>query len=147
MSDRSREWSREGELSRVMLGLKTVASTDTKGKTLVFDEVDAGIGGIVADRVGSMLRKLSEDCQVLCVTHSPQIAAYGTRHYHVLKVVRNGRTVTRVAQLDRQGRVAELARLMTGGEAAGARAGAEELLESKEKTKDERRKRKAKTGG
>ena len=136
-----------GELSRVMLGLKTVASTDTKGKTLVFDEVDAGIGGIVADRVGSMLRKLSEDCQVLCVTHSPQIAAYGTRHYHVLKVVRNGRTVTRVAQLDRQGRVAELARLMTGGEAASARAGAEELLESKEKTKDERRKRKAKTGG
>ena len=136
-----------GELSRVMLGLKTVASTDTKGKTLVFDEVDAGIGGAVADRVGSMLRKLSEDCQVICVTHAPQIAAYGTSHYHVSKVVWNGRTITRVSRLEGQGRVAELARLMTGGEAAGARAGALELLESKDKAKGKRRKRKAKTGG
>jgi DNA repair protein RecN (Recombination protein N) len=136
-----------GEISRVMLALKTVASTDTKGKTLVFDEVDAGIGGAVADRVGSMLRELSTRCQVICVTHLPQIAAYGATHYHVSKIVHEGRTITRVTQLAEQGRVTEIARLMTGGAATGARAGAAELLESKEKTKGERRKRKAKPGG
>ena len=136
-----------GEISRMMLALKTVASTDTRGKTLVFDEVDAGIGGAVADRVGSMLRELSERCQVICVTHLPQIAAYGETHYHVSKVVQSGRTITRVTQLAEQGRVTEIARLMTGGDATGARAGAAELLKSKEKTKVERRKRKAKAGG
>ena len=136
-----------GEISRVMLALKTVASTDTPGKTLVFDEVDAGIGGAVADRVGSMLRELSDRCQVVCVTHLPQIAAYGATHYHVSKIVQDGRTITRVTQLAEQGRVTEIARLMTGGDATVARAGAAELLKSKEKTKDERRKRKAKPGG
>ena len=134
-----------GELSRVMLALKTVASTDSQGKTLVFDEVDAGIGGAVADRVGSMLSQLSEKCQVICVTHLPQIAAYATSHHHVSKVVQQGRTITRIEQLAEEGRVAELARLMTGGDSAGARAGAEELLMGKQKTKakgeSERRKR------
>ena len=136
-----------GELSRVMLALKTLASTDTKGKTLVFDEVDSGIGGAVADRVGLMLRELSERYQVICVTHLPQIAAYGTTHYHVSKIVQQGRTTTRIAQLAEQGRVTELARLMTGGDTTGARVGAGELLDGKQNTKGERRKRKAKAGG
>lgn len=120
-----------GELSRVMLGLKTLATTDRAGKTLIFDEVDAGIGGAVADSVGRMLRTLARRFQVLCVTHLPQIAAYATSHHHVSKRVRDGRTATSVESLREQGRVAELARLMTGGTSAAARAGAQVLLQEK----------------
>lgn len=136
-----------GELSRVMLALKTLASTDRRGKTLVFDEVDSGIGGAVADRVGAMMRQLSQEYQVICVTHLPQIAAYATSHYHVSKVVRDGRTITRIEQLAEQGRVTELARLMTGADSAGARAGATEMLKGKQNTKVDLRKRKAKPRG
>ena len=120
-----------GELSRVMLGLKTLATTDRPGKTLIFDEVDAGIGGAVANSVGRMLRTLAQRFQVLCVTHLPQIAAYATAHHHVSKHVRDGRTATSVESLGEQGRVAELARLMTGGTSAAAREGARVLLQEK----------------
>lgn len=133
-----------GELSRVMLGLRMLASPDRGGKTLVFDEVDAGIGGAAADRVGAMLRELSRTYQVLCVTHLAQIAAYATAHYHVSKVIRGGRTVTRVEELTEEGKVGELARLMTGGDSWAARQGARELIASKEKTKVDKRKRKRK---
>jgi len=135
-----------GELSRVMLALKTLATTDVPGKTLVFDEVDAGIGGAVADRVGHMLKRLAERYQVVCVTHLPQIAAYATSHHQVSKTVERGRTVTRIDELTEQGRVSELARLMTGGDTPGARAGAEELLASKQKSKGESERRKRKVG-
>ena len=81
-----------GELSRIMLALKTLASTDAPGKTLIFDEVDAGIGGAVADVVGGRLQRLGERFQVLCITHLPQIAAYGATHYRIVKSVRGGRT-------------------------------------------------------
>jgi DNA repair protein RecN (Recombination protein N) len=136
-----------GELSRVMLALKTLATTDRPGKTLVFDEVDAGIGGAVADRVGAMMKQLSQEYQVICVTHSPQIAAYATSHHHVSKVVRHGRTITQIEELAEEGRVTELARLMTGADSAGAKAGAREMLTGKEKTKDESERRKAKLRG
>ena len=136
-----------GELSRVMLALKTLASTDRRGKTLVFDEIDAGIGGAVADRVGAMMHQLSQEYQVICVTHLPQIAAYATSHHHVSKVVREGRTITRIEQLAEQGRVTELARLMTGADSAGARAGAKEMLKGKQNAKGESETRKAKTRG
>ena len=136
-----------GELSRVMLALKTLATTDTPGKTLVFDEVDAGIGGSVADSVGKMLAGLAERFQVLCVTHLPQIAAYATSHHHVSKVVRAGRTVTSVEALAKRGRVAELARLMTGATSPKAVAGAEELLVSKQKTKAKGESERRKEGG
>ena len=118
-----------GELSRVMLGLKTLATTDRPGKTLIFDEVDAGIGGAVAASVGLMLRTLARRFQVLCVTHLPQIAAYATSHHHVSKRVRDGRTSTSVESLGEQGRVAELARLMTGRTSVAAREGARVLLQ------------------
>ena len=118
-----------GELSRVMLGLKTLATTDRPGKTLIFDEVDAGIGGVVAASVGLMLRTLAQRFQVLCVTHLPQIAAYATSHHHVSKRVRDGRTSTSVESLGEQGRVAELARLMTGRTSVAAREGARVLLQ------------------
>ena len=136
-----------GELSRVMLALKTLATTDTPGKTLVFDEVDAGIGGSVADSVGKMLAGLAERFQVLCVTHLPQIAAYATSHHHVSKVVRAGRTVTSVEALAKRGRVAELARLMTGATSPKAVAGAEELLVSKQKTRAKGESERRKDGG
>ena len=79
-----------------MLALKTLASTDAPGKTLIFDEVDAGIGGAVADVVGGRLQRLAERFQVLCITHLPQIAAHGATHFHIAKSVRQGRTLTSV---------------------------------------------------
>ncbi|MCX6544469.1 MAG: DNA repair protein RecN [Acidobacteria bacterium] len=137
-----------GELSRMMLALKTLASTDSPGKTLIFDEVDAGIGGRVADVVGQRLQSLGRRFQVLCITHLPQIAAAGSSHYCVTKFVRQGRTVTSIERLGEQARVDELARMMAGAVVAdGARSAAREMIaaragESEREAKGERRKRK-----
>jgi DNA repair protein RecN (Recombination protein N) len=109
-----------GELSRVMLALKTLAATDAPGKTLVFDEVDAGIGGAVADVVGAKLRALGDRYQVLCITHLPQIAAYGGAHYRIEKSVKAGRTTTRVAALKGPDREEELARMIGGADIGSA---------------------------
>ena len=131
-----------GELSRIMLALKTLASTDAPGKTLIFDEVDAGIGGAVADVVGARLRLLGERFQVLCITHLPQIAAYGSTHYRIEKVVRGGRTSTSVARVDGVDREEEIARMIGGADvSATVLAGAREMIEAKANT---RRKAKAK---
>jgi DNA repair protein RecN (Recombination protein N) len=124
-----------GELSRIMLALKTLASTDEPGKTLIFDEVDAGIGGTVADIVGARLRALGGHFQVLCITHLPQIAAYGSTHYGIVKAVRNGRTQTEVTRLSPREREAELARMIAGAEvSASVRASAREMLKRKAAT-------------
>jgi DNA repair protein RecN (Recombination protein N) len=118
-----------GELSRIMLALKTLASTDAPGKTLIFDEVDAGIGGSVADIVGARLRQLGSHVQVLCITHLPQIAAYGTSHYRIAKGLKDGRTVTGVAPLGVRDREDELARMIAGADvSASVRASAREML-------------------
>jgi DNA repair protein RecN (Recombination protein N) len=109
-----------GELSRVMLALKTLAATDAPGKTLVFDEVDAGIGGAVADVVGARLRALGERYQVLCITHLPQIAAYGGSHFRIDKAVKNGRTVTTLAAVSGPDREEELARMIAGADIGSA---------------------------
>jgi DNA repair protein RecN (Recombination protein N) len=109
-----------GELSRVMLALKTLAATDAPGKTLVFDEVDAGIGGAVADVVGARLRTLGQRYQVLCITHLPQIAAYGGAHYRIEKSVKGGRTLTRVTALTGPDREEELARMIGGADIGAA---------------------------
>lgn len=103
-----------GELSRVMLALKTLAAGDGGGKTLIFDEVDAGIGGRVADVVGSRLQSLGSRFQVLCITHLPQIAARASTHFRIEKEVRGGRTVTSVQPLTESDRVDELARMIGG---------------------------------
>jgi DNA repair protein RecN (Recombination protein N) len=133
-----------GELSRIMLALKTLASTDEPGKTLIFDEVDAGIGGAVADVVGGRLRLLGERFQVLCITHLPQIAAYGTSHYQIAKSVRSGRTSTGVTRLEGASRETEIARMMGGADvSASVLAGAREMIEAKANLK---RKAKAKQG-
>ena len=103
-----------GELSRVMLALKTLAAGDGGGKTLIFDEVDAGIGGRVADVVGSRLQSLGGRFQVICITHLPQIAARASTHFRIEKDVRGGRTVTAVQPLTESDRVEELARMIGG---------------------------------
>jgi len=121
-----------GELSRLMLALKTLASTDAPGKTLIFDEVDSGIGGTVADIVGARLRELAGECQVLCITHLPQIAAYGGTHYRIEKALKSGRTMTSVTRLGVRDREEELARMIAGAEiSASVRASAREMLKRK----------------
>jgi DNA repair protein RecN (Recombination protein N) len=118
-----------GELSRILLALNSLASLEADGTTLVFDEVDAGIGGAVAEVVGRKLRALAERHQVLCVTHLPQVAAFAERHLAVRKSVERGRTLTEVRILDARERVEELARML-GGERItdAARKHAEELV-------------------
>ncbi len=129
-----------GELSRIMLALKTLACTDEPGKTLIFDEVDAGIGGRVADAVGSKLKRLGERFQVLCITHLPQIAAHGSAHVVITKRVRQGRTLTEVARLNRDGRVEELARMLAGAAVSErARLTATEMLAARSPETGERR--------
>ncbi len=127
-----------GELSRIMLALKTLASTDAPGKTLIFDEVDAGIGGAVADVVGNRLQRLAASVQVLCITHLPQIAAYGGTHYRIEKSVRGGRTATAVTRVVGPDREAELARMIGGAEISPAiLASAREMLQSRAEAKGE----------
>jgi DNA repair protein RecN (Recombination protein N) len=112
-----------------MLALKTLASTDAAGKTLIFDEVDAGIGGAVADVVGKRLQELGAKYQVLCITHLPQIAAYGGTHYLITKRVQSGRTLTSIAPVAGDAREQELARMIAGAEpTAAVRTSAREML-------------------
>jgi len=105
-----------GELSRIMLALKTLTAGAGEVPTLIFDEVDAGIGGSVAEAVGQRLRALAATRQVLCITHLPQIAAQADHHYAVEKKVSKGRTRTSARKLDAEERVAEIARML-GNEA------------------------------
>jgi DNA repair protein RecN (Recombination protein N) len=118
-----------GELSRIMLGLKSVVRSDAPGLTLVFDEVDAGIGGRVAEVVGRKLKAVAARQQVVCVTHLPQIAALADRHLAVRKQVERGRTVTLVEALDEAARVEEIARMLGGETITGTtRDHAREML-------------------
>jgi DNA repair protein RecN (Recombination protein N) len=145
-----------GELSRVMLALKTLATTKPGPmfdanplvpKTLIFDEVDAGIGGRVADVVGSRLQELGKRFQVLCITHLPQIAARGDAHFLIEKSIRGRRTVTHVERLDQEGRIQEIARMIGGASISEqTRASARELIAagSERTLGGERRKAKAK---
>jgi DNA repair protein RecN (Recombination protein N) len=114
-----------GELSRISLAIQLVAAASSPVGTLVFDEVDSGIGGAVAESIGKALRKLGRQRQVLCVTHLPQVAANGNEQW---SVTRSGVKV-KVAKLDRNARIAELARMLGGAEST-ARKHAAELLDS-----------------
>ena len=118
-----------GEASRLMLVLKTVSGSLEFPRTIVFDEIDAGIGGRVSEAVGLKLKKLSKTNQVLCVTHQPQIARFADSHLVVQKDFAAGRTHVNVNKLGRAGRVEELARMLTGAEITdSARRHARELL-------------------
>lgn len=121
-----------GELSRLMLALKALVLTARDASTLLFDEVDAGIGGRVAEIVGKKLKQVAARQQVLSVTHLPQIAALADAHYVVEKEVEQGRTFTRVKQLSERDRIAEIARMLGGIKITDqARRHAEELVRSK----------------
>ncbi|MGE5523787.1 MAG: DNA repair protein RecN [Rhodospirillaceae bacterium] len=103
-----------GELSRISLAIQTATSQVAEVPTLIFDEVDAGIGGRVAEMVGKMLRELGKRHQVLCVTHLPQVAASADHQWQVSKTAKNGAVTSRVAPLDREQRVEEIARMLGG---------------------------------
>ena len=103
-----------GELSRIMLAMKNVFAERDPVSTMIFDEIDTGVSGIAAQRVGEKLFAVSMGKQVMCVTHLPQIAAMADNHYLISKEERNGRTYTAVSRLDREGRKHELARLHGG---------------------------------
>jgi DNA repair protein RecN (Recombination protein N) len=119
-----------GELSRVVLALKAILAAGEAVETVVFDEVDAGIGGAVAEVVGRKLRDLSRRHQLICITHLPQIGRFGDHHFRIAKTVSGGRTRTTIHPLDVQGRLEEIARML-GGQTITARTldHARELLE------------------
>lgn len=123
-----------GELSRFMLALKLILSGGGSVPTLIFDEVDSGIGGAVADAVGERLQRLSLHCQVLVVTHSPQVAARAAHHWHVAKTEQKGTVVTRITPLtETAARQEEIARMLSGANiTTEARAQAARLLENAE---------------
>jgi DNA repair protein RecN (Recombination protein N) len=121
-----------GEISRFMLALKVVLAKAGTVPTLIFDEVDAGIGGGTADAVGERLARLAKDYQVLVVTHSPQVAARAQHHWHVAKTDEKGALLTRIVPLDTaKTRQEEIARMLSGAEITKeARAQAARLLKN-----------------
>jgi len=146
-----------GELSRIMLAIKTLLAETRHGWSvdgerppsgaapgLIFDEVDAGIGGRVADIVGQKLRVLASAFQVLCITHLPQIAAYADSHFQIEKHVEQGRTRTTVKRLDMSGRIEEISRMLGGAALTdGIRASAREMLGERRQAKGESERAKA----
>lgn len=118
-----------GEMARVMLALKTVLAAADEIPVLVFDEVDANVGGETAHAVGEKMKQIAAKRQVLCITHLPQVAAPADTHYVVTKQVRGERTISEIQRLDRPARVTELARML-GGQSDAARKHAEALLTS-----------------
>ncbi len=116
-----------GEMARVMLAIKTVLAAEDRVPLLVFDEVDANVGGETARAVGLKMREIGTQRQVLCITHLPPVAAAAQHHYVVEKTVREGRTFTSIQLLEGEARVTELARML-GGQSGAARLHAEELL-------------------
>jgi DNA repair protein RecN (Recombination protein N) len=118
-----------GELSRILLAMKSILGRKGEAETLVFDEVDAGIGGRIAELVGLQLKRLAGRQQVICITHLPQIACYGMHHYRVAKESREEETFTQIRLLSRDERIDEISRML-GGIAISktTRAHAEEIL-------------------
>ena len=120
-----------GELSRFLLALKVCLTGQTPGLTLIFDEIDRGVGGATADAVGRRLAQLAKGAQVLVVTHSPQVAALGAHHWRVEKRVEDGTTLSTVTPLDPKARIEEIARMLAGDTITeAARAAARALLGS-----------------
>ena len=122
-----------GEMSRVALAIKQVLAAADATPTLVFDEIDSGIGGRSAEPIGRSLWTLARRHQVLCVTHLPQIAAHADAHFQIAKRERDGRTITEVTELDREGRIVELGQMLGGtGGGTASLASARELLDRAE---------------
>ena len=103
-----------GELSRFMLALKVVLSKVRSVPTLIFDEIDTGVSGSVADAIGERLRKLGQNLQVFVITHLPQVASKGDNHFKISKESRNDKTYTIIEHLDKSARVQEIAKMISG---------------------------------
>ena len=124
-----------GELSRIVLAIKELQARERAEETLIFDEVDAGIGGRTADMVGQRLKALARRHQVICITHLPQIACYGDHHFAVRKDTRQGRTTTSLDELSGEARLEEIARMLGGVMVSTkTRAHAREMLEQARKS-------------
>lgn len=122
-----------GELSRFLLALKVCLRTSEDTRTVIFDEIDRGVGGATADAVGRRLSALAENAQVLVVTHSPQVAAFASRHFKVYKTQSDHETLSRVEDLDPASRIGEIARMISGDTITSeARAAAEALIMMKD---------------
>jgi DNA repair protein RecN (Recombination protein N) len=120
-----------GELSRVMLSLKSLLSKNNNLPTIIFDEIDSGVSGEVADKVGQILAEMGKYMQVINITHLPQVAAKGREHYHVYKDDTRHSTITRIKLLSPEERILEIARLLSGSEVTEtSRKNARELLEA-----------------
>ncbi|MGA2142469.1 MAG: DNA repair protein RecN, partial [Brevinematales bacterium] len=116
-----------GEISRIMLSLKSVFAESDMIETLVFDEIDVGIGGVTANHVAEKMKKIARDKQVIVITHLPQIAARAENHYQISKFVKDDKTFTKIEKLDGERRVDEITRML-GGESDKSRAHAMEML-------------------
>jgi DNA repair protein RecN (Recombination protein N) len=120
-----------GELSRVMLSLKSLLTKNNNLPTIIFDEIDSGVSGEVADKVGQILSGMGKYMQVVNITHLPQVASRGTKHYHVYKDDTKDSTITRVKLLSPEERILEVARLLSGSEVTEtALKNARELLQA-----------------
>lgn len=119
-----------GELSRIMLSIKNVLADKDEVGTLIFDEVDTGISGAAAQKVGKKLKQVSKGRQIICVTHLAQVAAFADNHLLISKATDNERTFTSVTSLDKEGRICELARIMGGEITDSLKNSAKELLEA-----------------
>ena len=117
-----------GELSRFLLALKVCLTRDAPGLTMIFDEIDRGVGGATADAVGRRLAALAQGGQVLVVTHSPQVAALGAHHWRVEKQVKGGMTTSTVVALPQDARVDEIARMLAGDSITDEARGAARVL-------------------
>ena len=131
-----------GELSRIMLAIKTVLAEEDHIDSLIFDEIDTGISGRTAQKVSEKLAELAIRHQVICITHLPQIASFADRHFLVEKKVEKDRTMSSIRILDQAEEVNELSRMLGGSEITDTvRQNAAEMLDLAEKTKEKRRKR------
>jgi DNA repair protein RecN (Recombination protein N) len=118
-----------GELSRIMLAIYVAAAEASERRTMIFDEVDAGIGGATADAVGRKLKALAAHHQIIVITHLPQVARFAQTHYSVEKRIADGKTQTVLTRLNEKERVAEIARMLSGGQISDtAQQHAQELI-------------------
>ncbi|MEX0719601.1 MAG: DNA repair protein RecN [Balneolaceae bacterium] len=119
-----------GEISRVMLALKSILAKEQSLPVMIFDEIDTGISGEISEKVGSSMRTLSQNCQIIAITHQPQIASQAHKHYRVAKLESNGRTITRIIPLSGDEHIREIASLMSGADISeAAMLSARELIE------------------
>ena len=130
-----REVGSGGELSRIMLSIKTVLADTDAVPTLIFDEIDTGISGRTAEKVGEKLEKIAKNHQVILITHLPQIAAKADRHFLIEKNVQEGKTKTEIHALNEEASVKELARLLGGEELTEAALQNARSLKAKAKEK------------